>query len=70
MNQSSVQILVNHTQAAMYEAQIEELSSTLAGCSQEAALKMLEILEMTALKLALLLAIEEEIQFAEFDNTL
>lgn len=64
----NVQVLVNHSQACMYRTNIEELSSNLAGCSQEAALKMLEILEMTNLKLALLLAIEEQIQFADFDN--
>jgi hypothetical protein len=70
MRQSTTQVLVNHTQAEMYRVNIEETSSNLAGCSQEAALKMLEILELTQLKLALLLAIEEQIQFSEFDNEL
>jgi hypothetical protein len=68
--QTSLQVLVNHTQAEMYRVAIEDTSSNLAGCSQEAALKMLEILELTQLKLALLLAIEDQIQFAEFDNEL
>lgn len=70
MNQSTVSVLVNHTQAEMYLTNMAESASILAGCSQEVALKMLEVLELAQIKLSLLMAIEDAITFAGFDNSL
>lgn len=54
----------NHADATVLLTALNEQASILAGCSQEGAWKMLDILTMAVVKLELLVAIEEEIQNA------
>ncbi len=67
MNPNHGRVMNNHADAEILQRAIAEQASVLAGCSQQAANKMLDLLTMTVVKLELLLAIEDEVNNA-FDS--